>query len=195
MELQRINVKLFTDAGGKIALDPFLDIFSRWREDSAHPSRWVDLADYAHVAKGPGVMMIGKQGNLGLDLADPGPGILYANKQDLEGTTEDRLVETFRRCLALTGALIKEPEYPRDLKPRPGFWELSFNDRLETPNTDETDRQLRPAIEATIRRLFGSDHTLIREADPKRRYGFVIHAESIPTLETIAPRLQVDSLR
>ena len=37
MELQRINVKLFTDAGGNIALDPFLDIFSRWREDSAHP--------------------------------------------------------------------------------------------------------------------------------------------------------------
>ena len=139
-------------------------------------------------------MMIGKQGNLGLDLADPGPGILYANKQDLEGTTEDRLLETFRRCLALTAALTAEAEYPTDLKPRPGFWELSFNDRLETPNTDETDRQLRPAIEATIRRLFGSDDTLIREADPKRRYGFVIHAEGVPTLETIASRLQVDSL-
>ena len=195
MELQRINVKLFTDAGEKITLTPFLDIFARWREDAAHPSRWIDLADYAHVVKGPGVMMIGKQGNLGLDLADPGPGILYANKQDLEGTTEDRLMETFRRCLSLTAALSSEPEYPKDLSPRPGFWELSFNDRLETPNTDETDRQLRPAIEATIGRLFGADQTLIREADPKRRYGFVIHAEGDHSLEAIASKLQVDSLR
>jgi len=195
MEIQRINVKLFTDVGKKIALDPFLDIFARWREDAAHPSRWIDLADYGHVPKGPGVMMIGKQGNLGLDLANPGPGILYANKAGLVGTTEDRLMETFRRCLALTEALTAEAEYPKDLSPKPGFWELTFNDRLETPNTDATDRLLRPSIEATIEKLLGSDHTLIRETDPKRRYGFVIEAEEVHTLEALASRLQVDSLR
>ena len=195
MKLQKINVKLFTHTGQKIVLDPFLDIFARWREDATHPGRWIDLADYAHVAKGPGIMMIGKQGNLGLDLADPGPGILYANKRDLDGPAEDRVTETFRRCLTLTEALTAEPEYPQELSPRPGFWELSFNDRLETPNTDETDRLLRPAIEATIERLLGSNHTLIREANPNRRYGFVIHAEGAPTLEAIARRLPVESLR
>ena len=138
-------------------------------------------------------MIIGRQGNLALDLADPGPGILYANKCDLEGTIEDRLMETFRRCLALTAALTGEAEYPSDLSPRPGFWELSFNDRLNTPNTEETDRALRPAIESTMERLLGSGHTLIREADPKRRYGFVIHAEGVSSLDTIASKLQVDS--
>ena len=195
MDLQRINVKIFTDAGQEVVLDPFLDIFARWRDDARHPSQWIDLADYAHVTKGPGVMMIGKQGNLGLDLADPGPGILYANKRDLKGTPEDRVTETFRRCLALTGTLTAEPEYPSGLSPRPDSWELSFNDRLDTPNTDETDRQLRPAIESSIQKLLGSNHTLIREANPKRRYGFVIHADRAETLETIASRLQVDSLR
>ncbi len=195
MELQRINVKLFTDAAGKVALDPFLDIFARWREDTGPPYRWIDLADYAHVDHGPGVMMIGKQGNLGLDLADPGPGILYANKQGLAGTTEDRLAETFSRCLVLIRKLTAEPEYPRSLTPRTGFWEIAFNDRLETPNTDEIDRRIRPAIETTIEKLLGPNHTLIREADPNRRYGFVIQAEGTPTLEAMASRLHVDSLR
>ncbi len=195
MELQRINLKLFTDRGDQIVLEPLLDVFARWREDGGHPSGWIDMADYAHVAKGPGIMIIGKQGNLALDLADPGPGILYVNKRDLEGTIEERLMETFRRCLALSAALMGEPEYPSDLSPRPGFWELSFNDRLNMPNTEETDRELRPAIESTIERLLGSDHTLIREADPKRRYGFAIHAEGVSSLDTIASKLQVDSLR
>ena len=190
MELQRVNVKLFTDAPEQVVLDPFLDIFARWREDAGHPSRWVDLADYAHIPRGPGVMIIGKQGNLALDLADPGPGILYANKENLEGTVEDRILETFRRCLALTAVLTAEPEYPSDLKPRPGFWELSFNDRLETPNTDATDRLLRPAVEATVGRLLGTDHTLIRQTDPQRRYGFVIHSDEVTSLDVLSSKLQ-----
>lgn len=194
MRFQRINVKLFVDAPATIDLDPFLSIFARWRQDTTHPSRWVDLADYAHVRKGPGVMIIGKQGHLSLDLADPGPGILYANRSDLDGTLEERLFETFRRSLTLTEALTNEPEFPPGLAPRPGFWELCFNDRLEFPNTDATDLRLRPAIERSINHIFGPDHSLVREMDPGRRYGFVIHAAGIDDLKALQSKLQSGSL-
>jgi hypothetical protein len=194
MQLQKINVKLFTDAPATLELAPFLDIFARWRGDASHPSQWIDLADYAHVTKGPGIMLIGKQGNLALDLRDPGPGILYANKAGLEGSVQERILEVFRRCLALTLALSEEPEYPQALAPRPGFWELAINDRLKAPNTDATDLALRPAIESTLARLFGSDHTLLREADLSRLYGFVIHAKQITDLETFGLRLQAPTV-
>ena len=186
MQVQRVHVKLFTDAPEPIPLDPFLDIFARWREEKTDPHGWVDLADYAHVARGPGVMLIGKQGNLSFDLADPGPGILYANKDGLEGPLEERLLETFRRSLALATRLVSEPDYPKGLAPRAGFWELRLNDRLETPNTEENDRKLRPAVESVLEQLLGKGFTAIREPNPARRYGFVIHAEHVTRLDMLS---------
>lgn len=190
MSLQKISLKLFVDVPGTLPLEPFLPIFARWRENKTHASGWVDLADYAHVRNGPGVMIIGHQGNLGMDLTDPGPGILYCNKKDLEGTTEERVLDTFRRTLPLARALTAEPEYPKQLAPRPGFWELVVNDRMQAPNTDETEAALRPGIDAALERIFGGGrYTAVREKDPLRRYGFIIHSDSVGNLEEIAERL------
>jgi hypothetical protein len=112
MNLQRVHLKVFTDAPETFSLDPFLDIFARWREDKTHPCAWLDLADYAHVENGPGIMLIGQRGNLSMDLAAPGPGILYANKKDLGAGDADRIAETFRRALQLFEALTGESAYP-----------------------------------------------------------------------------------
>jgi len=190
MNLQKINVKLFVDAPDEVRLDAFLPVFVRWRENKQHPSQWVDMADYAHVPKGPGIMIIGHQGNLAVDLADPGPGILYANKKDLEGDNDERILECFRRALRLTLALIEEPEYPIELTPQPGTWQLTFNDRMNTPNTDQTESALRPAMNQAIERLFGVEHTaVVREKDPLLRYGFMIHSDNVDSLDTIATNL------
>jgi hypothetical protein len=190
MNLQRITLKLFVDSPQPVPVDALLPIFSRWREDKEHPSQWVDMADYAHIDRGPGVMMIGQQGNLALDLAEPGPGILYANKKDLRGAPEERILDTFRRTLALTRTLRAEPEFPERLAPRPGFWQLLFNDRMETPNTEATEIALRPSIDAALDHLFGADnYTVVRESDSLRRYGFIIHNDSVTNLDQIAAKL------
>jgi hypothetical protein len=190
MNLQKINVKLFLDAPQPVPVDALLPIFARWREDAAHPARWVDMADYAHVPTGPGIMMIGHQGNLALDLADPGPGILWVNKADLEGEIDVRIVEVFRRTLGMVRTLIAESGFPSTLRPRPGFWELVFNDRLVTPHTEETAVVVQPAVEAALNTIFGTDrYTLVSEKDPARRYGFTIHSDTVDSLEAVAARL------
>jgi hypothetical protein len=189
MNVQKINVKLFTNAPEPVPLDPFLDVFARWREDRDDPAGWIDLADYAHVAKGPGVMLIGRRGNLSVDLADPGPGLLWANKQDLAGSHEERIREIFVRAIGLMRRLVGELEYPAALEPRTGFWELTVND-LVFPNTDATDRSLQPAVAAVAARLFGPDAcTLVRQPDPGRRYGFTLHSDDPPNLDALAGAL------
>ncbi len=194
MNLQRINLKLFLDAPETVPVDALLPIFARWREQKDHPSQWVDMADYAHIDRGPGVMMIGRQGNLALDLGDPGPGILYANKKDLNGPPEDRILDTFRRTLALACALIEEPGYPVQLRARPGFWQLVFNDRMETPNSDATDAALRPGIGKALDRIFGAgNYTAVHESDPLRRYGVIVHSDAVDDLSQIAARLHAPS--
>lgn len=177
-DLQRINAKLMADAGTNLNIDSILAIFGRWRQDKDHPSDWVDLADYAHMAKGQGILLVGKQGNFSVDLTEPGPGILYVGKKDFQGPVTERILEAIRRCLALTVPFVAEPEYPADLRPQPGSWELTVNDRLDFPNTDETDQQLGASIKSALDTVFGSgSYTAEREPDPERRYAYAVRAE------------------
>ena len=176
-DLQRINAKLMADAPADLNIDSILAIFGRWRHDKDHPSDWVDLADYAHMARGQGILLVGKQGNFSVDLTDPGPGLLYGGKKDFQGPAANRVLEAIRRCLALAVPLVGEPEYPTGLKLQPGSWELTINDRLDFPNTDETDGQRGPDIRSALDTLFGAgNYTAEREPDLGRRYAYSVRA-------------------
>ena len=72
-----------------------------------------------------------------------------------------------------------------------GFWELSFNDRLELPNDAATDRLVRPGVEAVLDSLLGAgSYMIVRQSDPYRRYGFMIHCTAVPDLETLLDKLE-----
>ncbi len=148
--LQRIDVKLLLDAPVDPDLDPFLVIFDRWRKQSGHPSDWVDLADYAHMPSGPGILLAGKRDSFSVNLNPPGPGLLTSVRAGLEGSMEDRFREAFRRARELNSALLAEPEFPSALRVSEGAWEVFVNDRLRFPNTVESDRVIRPALAAAL---------------------------------------------
>lgn len=180
MDLQRIDLKAQLDAPRDVKLDPLLGIFGRWRNDKDHPARWVDLADYAHMSRGAGVVLIGKQGMFGVTRFDPGLGLLYSGRSEYDGSCEKRFIESFRRHLALATVLLREPDYPAELKTLTGSWELSLNDRLNFPNNEETDRLLRPPIQAALDKLFGpGSYETTTESDRQRRYGFTLQAKTI----------------
>ena len=177
MDLQRIDLKALVDAPRDVNLNALLAIFSRWRNDKEHPARWVDLADYAHMSRGAGIMIVGKQGIFGITRFEPALGLFYSGRADYEGPIEQRLIESFRRHLALTEALLQEPDYPAGLKTLTGSWELTINDRLEFPNNDETDELLGPGIRAALDKLFGAgSYEITRENDPQKRYGFALRS-------------------
>ena len=175
MDLQRIDLKAMLDAPRGVELDSLLAIFGRWRNDKAHPAQWVDLADYAHMNSGAGVVLVGKQGLFGVTRFDPGLALFYSGRRGYEGSGEQRILESFRRHLALSTALFREPEYPAALKKLTGSWELAVNDRLAFPNNEETDRILRPAVHSALDTLFGSGrYELSAEPDRQKRYGFLV---------------------
>ena len=146
-DLQRIQIKIASDLRAGLRLDPFVTIFGRWRNEQ-HPADWVDLADYAHLPRGPGIVLVGQRCSVAFDLADPGPGILYTARKGLTGSHAERLCSAFAWCLDLSKRLSTEPEFPQDVRLRTGMLELRFNDRLETPDTPETDAELRPGHRA-----------------------------------------------
>ncbi|MBF8305313.1 MAG: hypothetical protein HW398_501 [Acidobacteria bacterium] len=191
-DLQRIQIKIAADpakAGPGLRLDPFLEIFARWRKET-HAAEWVDLADYAHLPRGPGIVLAGQRCNVAFDLADPGPGILYTAKRGLTGSHTERLSAAMQWCLEFSKRLIAEPEFPKDIRLRTDSLELRFNDRLEAPNTPETDAELRPAIEQFLTALFGpGGYDLHPLTDTNNFYGFTVRAREAEPLDALLARL------
>ena len=173
--LQRIDVKLLLDAPPDPDLDPFLVIFHRWCQRRDHPADWVDLADYAHLPSGPGVLIAGKRDTFSLNLNPPGPGLLTSVRRGLEGSAEDRFREAFRRARELNSEVLSEPEFPSDFRVREGAWEVFLNDRLRFPNSDESDRIVRPGLAAALRI---APESLVRHSIPHGRLGYSVRVGS-----------------
>jgi len=184
------------DAPAGVSLDGFIEIFGRWRKEK-HPSAalgtgeadWVDLADYAHLPRGPGIVLVGHRCSIAFDLADPGPGILYTARRGLTGSHAERLGAAFAWCLEFAKRLTGEPEFPKDVRLRTGELELRFNDRLETPNTPETDAELRPAVEQVLSKLIGAGGYDLGRASDDAIYGFAVQAKKSEPLDALLGRL------
>ena len=185
-DLQRIDWKVLVDTPEKYSADPILTVFERWRQETDAPEDWVDLADYAHMQRGPKVMMAGKRDHFSLDTNVPGPGLLLQTRKGLTGSVEERFVEAMKRHLKLSVRLTGEPEWPGDLIPQGAHWSVAINDRLGFPNDDATEAALKSGLTAALDRIFGVEgYTLTRDADPQRRYGYAIQAKTARTLAEI----------
>ena len=190
MDLQRIHIKILTDAPASLNLEPFLAIFARWGADKNHPAGWVDVADYAHVPRGAGVLLAGFNTNFSFDMEGPAPGILYVSRKGLKGTNAERIALALRSAVEMSRRLIAEPEFPKDVHVRMGEMELNFPDRLESPNDSATDSALRPAVQQILDRVFGANrYEATLHTDPKQAYGFSVRAKSKEPLETMLQRL------
>lgn len=188
--LQRIQIKLFSDAPAGLGLEPFIEIFGRWRMEKDHPADWVDLADYAHIPRGPGIVLVGQRCNFAFDLSNPGPGILYAAKKGLGGSPAEKITAAMQGGLEMSQRLLAEPEFPQGIRLRTDRIEIRFNDRLETPNTPATDAELRPAIQQALDRLYGPDQfDLIPQTDTQQCYGFSVKAKTEEPLDRLLARL------
>ena len=185
-DLQRIDWKVQVETPENFSVDPLLTVFDRWRQETDAPEDWVDLADYAHMARGPRVMMAGKRDHFSLDTNVPGPGLLVQTRKGLSGSIEERFIEAMKRHLKLSVRLTGEKEWPANLVPQGARWSVAINDRLNFPNDDATEAALKPGLTAALDRIFGKDgYSLTRDEDPQRRYGYTIEAKKARTLTEI----------
>ena len=71
MELQHVNVKLLLANPDAVDLAPLFPIFNSWIQNQAPSELLLDIADYRHVPDGPGVVLIGHQGNTAWTTPEP----------------------------------------------------------------------------------------------------------------------------
>lgn len=160
MKPTKFQVKLYTSAG-EIELEKLVPVFHTWiREKKIPDELLIDVADYAHVPQGPGVVLIGHQSDYYLDVADDRPGLLYSRKRGFEGDFRAGIEDAFRRALRACQLLESETglgfEFATD--------EVLFRvqDRLAAPNDDATYEAYKGPLEEVSNAFFGSAASLER---------------------------------
>src|SRR5262245_65938136 len=106
--VERIGVKLYAVDPDAVEPARFIGVFHDWIRRGAVPGLLIDVADYAHVHRGPGVLLIGHEADYALDLGEGRPGFLAQRKRDGRGDLRDRLAGALAG--AAQGALEAEAE-------------------------------------------------------------------------------------
>lgn len=182
MEFQHVNVKLMLGKPGKpgepdhLDLGQLIPIFHSWLRDQQPGDLLLDVADYRHVPAGPGVLIIGHEGNFSVDNSDNRLGVRYNRKAALAGSNQDRLRQAARAAITACSRLEGEPQLEGRL--RFNGWEVQIfiNDRLLATNSAATREALEPEFQAFARQLFrGSAYSLsygtdAEAGDPRRLF-------------------------
>lgn len=155
MNVQYVNVKIFAQAPVSIDLADAIPVFHRWIQGRVLKELLIDVADYRHVPAGPGVVLIAHEANYGLDNTGGRLGLLYNRKETDSGDTREKLQRVFDSAQAACVRLEEEAEFRGKLKFNTGDCEVIFNDRLLTPNTEETYLELKPELEGFFSELWG----------------------------------------
>lgn len=187
MELQHLNLKIFTENSAKeISLETYIPIFHSWIQKKVTEEMLLDVADYAHVPQGPGVMLIGHHANMSMDEVEGRLGFLYNRKVKEEGSNEEKLKRLFKWAFSHAKRLEEESSVKGKLKFKTGSLQVIVNDRLLAPNTEENGKLLESVLTKVIESIYGTKPSKIsRHADPRERLTLDIEIETKLSLENI----------
>jgi hypothetical protein len=191
MEFQHVNVKLFVKNAEEVDLASLIPVFHSWIQDQAKDELLLDVADYRHVHAGPGLVLIGHQGNYSLDNTGDRLGVRYNCKAVLEGTNQDRLVQAAQAALAACQRLETEPSLAGMIQFNGREIEVFINDRLLAPNRPQTRAAANSEFRTFFSTLFGDiDYAVSYPQDPRSLFGVRATAFQSSDTATLLDNLQ-----
>jgi len=178
MQLQHVNVKLLVQNPGEAGLEPLIPVFHGWIENqTADDELLIDVADYSHVPAGPGVVLIGHEGNYSVDNTDNRLGVRYNRKAALDGSNQDRLTQATRAVLKACRRLQEEPRLDGKFRFNGRDIEIFINDRLLAPNNAATREAFDADFHLFSRKLFrGKEYSISYGEDPRSLFTAFVKA-------------------
>jgi hypothetical protein len=172
MELYKLGIKFFASPGQRVDLKEFIPIFHEWiQKQIINDHLLIDVHNYSHIHEGPGILLVGHQGNFSVDFVEGRTGLVYYRKQPVPNLA-DVLKPAVQGCRLLT----EDPRMRGRLNFSTDEALIFANDRLIAPNIEKTFSELNQQLAATLHGLFGKPFKLSRISDdPKDR--LTIHAQ------------------
>jgi hypothetical protein len=187
MQAARLDVKLyFADPAG-FDVEPFVPTLHSWIKDRVFDEQLLDVANYAHVHQGPGVVLVGFASDYSIDLSEGRPGLRYLRKR--EAPPEDaRILDAFRRALNACRLLESDP-YLSNVRFKTDEVLFRVVDRLRVPSTAEAYRETETALRDVAERLYaGCAIEIARHGGDRDPVGLRITAKNAPDLGTLLER-------
>lgn len=182
MEIQHVNIKIYSSTPEAVSLDEAILIFHRWIRDDVAEELLIDVADYSHVPAGPGVLLIGHQAAYSLEEGEEErPGLLYNAKTKRDGSNTDRIVHALRQAIKACAVLEGESTWSKPVKFNAGDIAVIINDRALAPNTPETFAALRDELTAAVKAVFGDSagfELSYEQGDARRRFQVSLKSKS-----------------
>jgi hypothetical protein len=168
MQLQHVNVKLLVQNPEGARLEPLIPVFHSWIETQNGDELLIDVADYTHVPAGPGVVLIGHEGNYSVDNTANRLGVRYNRKAAFEGGNQDCLTQAARAVLTACQRLEAEPRLGGKFRFNGQDIEIFINDRMVAPNNAATREAFDADFHLFSRKLFrGKEYSISYGTDPR----------------------------
>jgi hypothetical protein len=186
-----INVKLYVENPSAVDLEELVPVFHRWiREELLEDELPIDVASYAHVPKGPGVVMICDHAHYYFDERAGRAGLRYRGRRVARGSGEEAITRALRSVLRAAALLEKEPALGSRYRFRTGEIELGISDRLRAPSDETTVAAIRPAAEAAVKGLYGKAPASITLASgPREPFMVTIETGASPSVDALLDQL------
>ena len=189
MQLQHMNVKLLVKNPEEVPLEALIPVFHSWIQGQVFEELLLDIADYRHVPAGPGVVLIGHQGNYSVDNTDERLGVRYNRKEIVNGSNQDALRQAMRASLIACQRLETEPLLEGKLRFGGQEIECFVNDRLLAPNGDSTREAFRSDFDTFFKKLFGGSEYSASYASPRRLFGLSVKSSRVFGTEELLANL------
>ena len=190
MELQHINVKLLLGNPAEVDLEPLIPIFHSWIQDSLREELLLDVADYRHVDAGPGIILIGYEGNYSVDNADHRLGVRYNRKAEFAGSNQDRLQQAASAALSACQRLEADPRLQGKLRFNGREIEIFVNDRLLAPNRPASREAIKADLSPFLKKILGSsEYSLSFDDNPRNLFRVCVKATQPFSAEALAKNL------
>jgi hypothetical protein len=189
MQLQHVNVKLLLQNAKGLSLEPLIPVFHSWIEHQ-NGELLIDIADYSHVPAGPGVVLIGHEGNYSVDNSDDRLGVRYNRKAQFDGANQALLAQAAHAALGTAQKLEAEPRLERKFYFNGRDIEISINDRLIVPNNTASVEALDPDFQLFCQKLFrGKEYSIAYEPDPRALFTAKVKAAQPHTVAQLLEAL------
>lgn len=160
MASEKLQVKFYLADGAVVELERVIPVFHRWIREHTLDELMIDVVDYRHMYRGPGVVLIGHAADYYLDQHDGRTGLMYSRKRSAPTTAPD-LRDGFRRALVACRLLEQEGPLGAPLRFTAAEALVRVPDRLHAPNTLESYQHLEQEISALTHELFAGESVSI----------------------------------
>lgn len=185
-----VSVKFFVKDSEDVSTKELIPVFHRWIKNCLiEDELLVDVTSYAHVPKGPGIVLICDKAHFYFDEREGRCGLRYRGRRASDVTGVERIKKAFRSALHAASLLENDPELDGRYRFQTSEFEFGIYDRLRAPSDNATLAAVEPMLRDYVESLFGKPAEIALTSTPKEPFMATVRMADSPSVDELLGRV------